>query len=34
MCSTNVHAEEIPVSVRQEIIGGLRKLLERQIDFT
>ena len=27
-------AEEIPVALRQEIMGVIRKLLERQIDFS
>lgn len=27
-------SEEIPAAVRQEIISAIRKLLERQIDFT
>ncbi|KAM5530443.1 hypothetical protein V8D89_015883 [Ganoderma adspersum] len=27
-------AEEVPVHTRQEIIGIIRKLLERQIEFT
>ncbi|KAI0740421.1 hypothetical protein C8Q76DRAFT_640901 [Earliella scabrosa] len=26
--------EEVPINVRQEIIGVLRKLLERQIEFS
>ncbi|KAH9939707.1 uncharacterized protein BXZ73DRAFT_99342 [Epithele typhae] len=27
-------SEEVPITVRNEVLGALRKLLERQIDFT
>ena len=30
----HVHSDELPAAVKQEIIGIIRRLLERQIDFT